>query len=136
MVNNEIHCISIEQFNVELKNSICLISCKRGRKIHAKYLISFGEPTIKEIHIKCGSCITIDHMLTLLFYSNFDQLQNSFRKTFYRQSIIDTHEQLIERHTNFANWGKLLFEASFELYFHTFTVHSLFYCLKSTFIWQ
>ncbi len=60
--------------------------------------------------IRSGDPITISHLMSLLFYTNYSfqsyQLSASFRKTYWNE----TSENLKQRHKEFANWARLLRE--------------------------
>ena len=111
IVNNEILSLSMAQFNEEVKNAIDLINSKHGKKIKCKYLKESNDPKQNEIGLKEGGSISIDHMLSLIIYSNYKFLQQAFKQTFIKKSGNETNGDLIKRHSNFANFGKLLYES-------------------------
>ena len=151
MTSNDVMSLSMEQFNESVKNAIDLINCKHGKKMRCKYLKESNDPKQDEIGINEGDIITIDHMLSLLFYSNYKNLQILFKNTFIKNTQNESDLSLIQRHSNFANFGQLLYESihlfgsdismqkDFTFYHfinepiifqHTF---SYFYCPVSTF---
>ena len=54
--------------------------------------------------------ITIQHLMALLFYTNFSHQQYEFTATFRRIYYNETDESLKRRHSQFHFWGKLLRE--------------------------
>merc|ERR1712228_473401 len=54
--------------------------------------------------------ITIQHLMALLFYTNFSHQQCEFTATFRRIYWNETDESLKRRHSQFHFWGKLLRE--------------------------
>ena len=54
--------------------------------------------------------LSLDHVIALLLYCNFTDLSAAFSATFRRSSTYESDILLIERHSNFHNWGKNLRE--------------------------
>eukprot|EP01084_Bolivina_argentea_P083742 151608_1 len=52
-----------------------------------------------------------DHILALICYTDITALCTAFRGTYRNQSAMETMDQLKERHRQFRNMGKLLYEA-------------------------
>jgi len=61
-------------------------------------------------NIDVGQPISIEHVLALIMYSQCTKLCTTFRET-YRRLKDETTEQLMLRHSLFANMGRLLYEA-------------------------
>ena len=111
IVNNEVHKISINQFNDELKNAIDLINCKRGRLLKCKYLVNNkNDPQREQIGIDQDEKVTIDHILALIFTTNYDQLYRKFIATFKKRDDNESNIDLIKRHSELHNLGRLSFE--------------------------
>eukprot|EP01084_Bolivina_argentea_P305517 527794_1 len=83
LINNNLHIVLLKQFNIEMK----------------KALINHNSSYRK--HNKKWSCLEIEHVLSLMIYTNFDSLQRIFTKTYY-------HENYIKRHNEFFHLGKHL----------------------------
>eukprot|EP01084_Bolivina_argentea_P295845 509467_1 len=60
--------------------------------------------------IKEGLNICINHMLSVLLYTNYNNLPYEFGKTFRKISADETDESLKKRHSEFAHFGKYLKE--------------------------
>ena len=54
--------------------------------------------------------ITMDHLLSILFYCNTNELQNKLTWTFRRLSMNETDQEFKDRHSHYYNFAKLLRE--------------------------
>ena len=71
---------------------------------------SFGNDSRAKTKQKCS--IGIDHLVAILFYCNFDQLQAKFSETFWPMKDGEKHEEVVKRHCeNFYWFGRSLFVA-------------------------
>eukprot|EP01084_Bolivina_argentea_P246734 412869_1 len=76
---------------------------------------------IKQYRIECGAPILKEHLMAVQLYCNYDKEQAEFSKTYWKINRVfnanDTDEKsqenddLIKRHSLYANWGRLLYEA-------------------------
>eukprot|EP01083_Nonionella_stella_P179077 634613_1 len=80
------------------------------------------ELRIAELHYNshyCKACIhnddrhqfSIEHVLALMYYCNYDQLQFEFSKTYRRFSAKECNASIAERHSHFYFLGKYIKEA-------------------------
>eukprot|EP01084_Bolivina_argentea_P025428 47280_1 len=86
--------------------------------------------------------IQIDHVLALIVYAQFTDLCTKFRETYRKISMNESVIDQIKRHSTFANFGKLLYEA-FAFYgstasqvdklYHGMSIELLFNTLYCTF---
>ena len=51
-----------------------------------------------------------NHIMALLFYTNFDSQSAAFSRSFRKLSYNETNASLKKRHSYYANWAKLLRE--------------------------
>ncbi len=58
--------------------------------------------------IKRDSPITLSHVLSVLFYTNFTELSAAFSKTYRRRILSETEYDIKDRHREYGNWGRLL----------------------------
>eukprot|EP01084_Bolivina_argentea_P000569 1067_1 len=58
-----------------------------------------------------SSIITLNHLLSMMTYCNFDDIQNEFSKTYRKLNRNDKDIDVINRHKQFGNLGKYMFEA-------------------------
>eukprot|EP01084_Bolivina_argentea_P185197 319392_1 len=61
--------------------------------------------------IKRNSPITQQHILSIILYTDFDDLQREFTRSFRKLSSTETDEELKDRHSEWANWAKAMREA-------------------------
>ena len=97
--------LTIQQFENEMKKAMKNINSIEGKKLRAnnEYETRFG--------VKAGSAISIDDMLCVMLYTNYDKLQNKFSKTFRKASQNESDEELKERHSAFVHLSRFIKEA-------------------------
>lgn len=112
MSRNKICKISDKQFEDDIKNAIAYKNCKRGRKLKCKYLrLNYNEPTENEIKIKTNTPISIDHMLALMIFCNYDILRRHIVSVFKKLKLSESDESLKLRHSEYAHICRLLYES-------------------------
>eukprot|EP01084_Bolivina_argentea_P038386 70964_1 len=97
---------------------------------------------INEDHqIEPNQRIQMDHVLALVVYSQISALCTAFRKTYRKEKRTEKIEGQKERHSFFANFGKLLYESfvfygttesKVELLYHGMSTELLFASLYCT----
>ena len=117
LLENSIYYFSILQFNdLKQKAQIKLnnwIKDKSARKlIYPIYVYGKDRvtPWEKCYGIKRGTQISIEHIISLLAYTNYTDHSAAFSSTFRRSSMFESDESLKLRHRNFYHWSKLLRE--------------------------
>eukprot|EP01084_Bolivina_argentea_P045147 83105_1 len=112
MTLNKLCKISDKQFEDDIKNAIAYINCRRGRKLKCKYLReNYNEPTQDEIKILPNSCISIDHMLSLMMFCNYDIIRKNIINVYNKlKGGTETDDELKLRHSEYFNVCKLLYE--------------------------
>eukprot|EP01084_Bolivina_argentea_P180214 311337_1 len=84
-------------------NSICIISVIQFQTEYGKASVHHQSQYNKQItHLR------FDHILSVMFYSNYDQLQSELTKTFRYLHENETRKELEKRHCNFYFWAKNL----------------------------
>eukprot|EP01083_Nonionella_stella_P110505 323385_1 len=102
-----------------LRNPICTINLVQWdilvqkAKVHlstacCREKVCIQPPTI--YGILQGTCVALFHVIAIMVYCNFDQLQAKFSMTYRRTSPNEHYLSMIRRHSNYANLGKLLRE--------------------------
>ena len=108
-LNNKVATFPLHQFTVTLCKSKEKLSAwnkdKRARKLVCK--VSHWE---KPYGIKRGDLITIKHVQSLLFYTNYSKQCYLFGATYRKTNELESDESLKERHSEVAIWGRLLRE--------------------------
>eukprot|EP01084_Bolivina_argentea_P310003 536296_1 len=61
--------------------------------------------------IKRNCPITEQHILSIILYTDFDELQRECTRSFRKLSSTETDEELKDHHSEWANWAKALREA-------------------------
>ena len=107
ITQNELIKISVKQFDIQYKRSEFCVECDEAKKMIAKSYRGQNDG----YGIPIGSNITSQHILSLLLYTNFTELQNAMKKTLRKQDVDDDMVMLRERNGVYANWCRLLYES-------------------------
>eukprot|EP01084_Bolivina_argentea_P177183 306452_1 len=78
LIFNDIHSINIQQFNNEYEKAQIYFNsvyCKR-------YIKEILEKIYSEDFIATPTSLSVEHLLSLMIYTNYDQLQYAFSKTY------------------------------------------------------
>ena len=106
LLNNKIY--NIEKFDWNLENENATEKMKNDDRV--KLLVSNGEFKQK-YRIKGNQKITKNHLLSILFYCNTDELQREFSATYRRlEHVFESDEEFKKRHGHYYYFGKLLRE--------------------------
>eukprot|EP01084_Bolivina_argentea_P267081 453266_1 len=86
ILNNKTYNLNQNEYNEHVSKVNELLKCE-------KYLA-----------MKCK----FQHISSLALYTDFDALQREFSKTYRKINLHENIQSLIQRHSEFANWGKTL----------------------------
>ena len=110
-LNNEVASFSVHQFQVTL--------CKAQQKLtiwnndaNARKLVANKSTAMwwNPYEMKKDQPISVEHIQSLLFYTNFTEQCYRFGTTYRKMSDLESDESLKERHGEVAIWGRLLRE--------------------------
>ena len=108
-LNNKVASFSLHQFKVTLCKSEEKLNAwnedKRARKLVCE--VTYWD---KLYEIKRGHRITVKHVQSLLFYTNYSKQCYLFGATYRKTSELESNESLKKRHSEVAIWGRLLRE--------------------------
>ena len=76
-----------------------------------KLVLLKAEKYMKSAKVKKMKGITIEHIVAIILYCDFGKLCTAFSATFRRLNVFEEFESVKLRHSEFANFGKLLVEA-------------------------
>eukprot|EP01084_Bolivina_argentea_P264145 447336_1 len=118
MLNNDICSLNIVQWNnyVHKANqylnchSIKMKRCKEKDTRDAKYADHYYWNTDKYYGMKAGCCMSVEHAVAIMIRCNDDVIQMKLAETYRRNLKHETAESVIKRHSNYANFGRLLRE--------------------------
>eukprot|EP01084_Bolivina_argentea_P077176 139904_1 len=74
---------------------------------------------LKVYEIPKNSSIQLKHILCIMFYTNFTNLQNELTKTYRKLSSKESDESIKQRHSKYGHWGRYLRE-TIDLFGTTF----------------
>ena len=113
LLNNDICWISINQWNDIYSKSKYLLNIIK--KYYTKYFSAKKHcvQRIDKCDIRSGQLISLDNILSVILYTDFDNLCYQFRKTFRKfddngKKIADKIVQ--QKHSEFGNWARILKE--------------------------
>ena len=105
--------LSVECWDDVHSKALSLMKCRKARLLRANI---GGLDGNNHYEIENSEPVSIQHIISLLLYANFTELQKEFSETF-RPCIIDSESQKREprkswfrRHSEFHFWGKYLRE--------------------------
>ena len=100
LIGNDIHTITEKVWDDTLTKALL---CLEMESVIKNYKAN-DHSQQKQYGIKEGDLIGIDNVIAILFYCNFDHLQNKFSKTFRKIEVNDTEEDVIQRHCKNFYW--------------------------------
>eukprot|EP01084_Bolivina_argentea_P064065 116860_1 len=68
------------------------------------------KDSAKYFDMEYNQSISVDHLVAMMIYCNFDELQRKFTETFRHTSKNESINELKERHQNYCHLGRLLRE--------------------------
>ena len=114
ILNNNIYKLDLNNFNfIKVKAKHKLSDCEYCKKIRA-------ERSSEEYEIKEGSLMTIEHIISVLLYTDFNSLSFNLNKTFKSLStsialtsddISNDFKDCKKRNSEYSNWSRLLIES-------------------------
>eukprot|EP01084_Bolivina_argentea_P206686 352804_1 len=105
MLNNKICTISNFQWNLLLEKAVIHLGTEYAKRIVCRHMFSK-----KYYGIAKETPISTANFIAMMTYCNQDTLQAKFSETYRRIPNTESDKSLIERHRNFAHFGKLLRE--------------------------
>ena len=107
ILNNLVLTLSVGQFAVTLQKAVDKLSewrerGKQPRCIERWWKESYG--------IAEGQEISVEHIVSILLYTNFSELCYLFSATYRKTHEYEEDEDMLSRHQEYGNWGKLLRE--------------------------
>eukprot|EP01084_Bolivina_argentea_P184443 318098_1 len=105
LTSNQTSIISLAQFNIERNKATLYFNSAHCQKILIK------EKWKNYMVITC----TLEHILSVLIYCNYDVLQHEFSKTYRAIYKNESKQSIIKRHSEFYFLGKYLKEAVYRL---------------------
>ena len=109
LLNNQIYQFTSNQFADTFSNATIKLQSWLDDP-ECRTLASRGEQWEKCYGIKDGSEISVQHIMSVLFYTDFTDQSAAFSGTFRRTSPFEADESLKARNREFWNWSKLLRE--------------------------
>eukprot|EP01084_Bolivina_argentea_P280498 479709_1 len=106
VLSNSIHTISMKQWNAIFKNAEELLTNNAFKKYTAKYIPNSNE----YYDIQCGTKISLNHLIAILLCHDSIELLSKARDVCIRNET-ETMDGFKNRHSEYANWFKLLAEA-------------------------
>eukprot|EP01083_Nonionella_stella_P252437 869759_1 len=111
LINNKVCDISKTQWDIQYEKAVVNSNSDRCKLL--KVVVDILDPSGYDDNaygLMKGSYVTIAHIMAMLMYCNYSNLQNQFSKTYRKVSPDETDESLKKRHSNYYHLGRLLRE--------------------------
>eukprot|EP01084_Bolivina_argentea_P185635 320117_1 len=105
LTHNSICHIALNNFDLYLQKAQTMIETDT-----AKQMICLTDTREHDYKIFEGTPVTVQHLLAMMIYCDFDLLQKNFTETCRKIDQYEDDHSLRKRHSNFANWARLLRE--------------------------
>ena len=105
--NNTIQQLHIFEFNISIQKVKKYIDTFKVRKIRSR---KFGVNDKYHYNIQNESQIKFSHLLSVVLYTDWSDLSESFSKTFRRSHPYESVFFVKKRNAEYANWSKALRE--------------------------
>eukprot|EP01084_Bolivina_argentea_P163594 284565_1 len=107
LLNNNIFALTNEEFNTLVFKALQFILCNKAKKMKAKDRGLNNEKYAMPVNLG----LTISHLMVLLTYTNYTDLQFVFKQHGTRKmNSNDSFNDIKYRNTKIANWFRLLYE--------------------------
>eukprot|EP01084_Bolivina_argentea_P084663 153071_1 len=111
LLNNPFATMSVLQFKSERKKASLHFNSRYCQNIINAYYKEWNIRKYRHRYRYLKRVISIEHILALLIYCNFDCLQQTFSKTYRKLSFEEPDNEIKQRHSNFYFFGKLMVES-------------------------
>eukprot|EP01084_Bolivina_argentea_P201281 344073_1 len=108
ILNNTIHPLTLDEYNISFQKTAEYMKTEKVKQIAVKQLVTQDDPLI--YNIKTGTLITLNHILSIIFYCDWSELCTEFSKTFRNATFDETISAIIQKHQEFAIWARYLRE--------------------------
>eukprot|EP01083_Nonionella_stella_P105219 302544_1 len=112
IINNSLYKLSLEAYNVALEKALQYAACDYIKRMKANNILC------RYYGVEKHSIMDIEHILSLILYSDFDLLSYTFSSTFRRnntgkenQSAAEIRKELKQRNAEYWHWSKALRES-------------------------
>eukprot|EP01084_Bolivina_argentea_P018415 34291_1 len=105
--------IEITVFNTQQIAAMDYLSGAELKKLTAKeiWMLFLHAPRLYQTDLKDGDPLHVEHVLSILFYCNFDILSAKFSQTYRKYNKNESAQELIQKHRKYHHWAKRLWEA-------------------------
>eukprot|EP01084_Bolivina_argentea_P160807 279990_1 len=110
LLSNEIHTVLETVWDDTLSKALTYLQMQSVQDNYRANNV--GHARSNKYGITMGELIGVDNIIAILFYCNFDTLQQQFRKTFRKINPYDSDEDIVQRHVRNFFWiGRALYVA-------------------------
>eukprot|EP01083_Nonionella_stella_P281858 959275_1 len=128
MLSNKIHCVDISVFNYVLFKANVLLQ-------QSDFIQSIKSSMAPMYGIQEDYKITVDIIMALIFFTDFERLRNAFVRTFKRLTPLESDTQIKARNAEFwwfskimletvECWGTQLIDQKLQVFYTTFNATS------------
>eukprot|EP01084_Bolivina_argentea_P176397 305274_1 len=107
LINNDIYVINHQQYNVLMRKAHVYIQTNK-----IKHMFCPRRSTARCYDMYHGQLMSIDHLISMMVYCNFDILQTKFSETLRRKEKTESNYAVKQRHSNYYFLARLLIECA------------------------
>ena len=135
ILNNSIYVLTYSQW----QNTLIKATNKWKSYRSNKNIINSASNIFEKVYsIKRGTLITLEHIISILLYTNWSQLSYHFTSTYRKLTNNESNNELKIRNCEYRNWSKLLRESieTYGTYLDESKIASFFCGLSSSMIFD
>eukprot|EP01084_Bolivina_argentea_P049309 90703_1 len=120
LLENEIATISVKMYN-QIYNKATKLIQKKAHLLKAQHVGINNQ----NFNIPKGTLITINHMISLIVYTDYTAIQKVFKKQCRKLHINESMDSLVKRNSEIAHWCRFLKESA--IFYGTEMKSNVFY---------
>eukprot|EP01084_Bolivina_argentea_P074994 136010_1 len=115
ILNNKIYSLNIAQLNISIRKALKYLNTNKIKTItclHYLRVIPNSDHVDSEFvtGMKRGNPMSINHILSILLYTDWSELSSEFSNTFRKHHVTATFALIKKRNREFANFSRFLME--------------------------
>ena len=108
LLNNELYSISLNDYILIENKANDFLNCNYGKNLRVKREFQWMKSS-KDL--KIGDKITMDHLIALITYCNYDELREEFIYACSKCKKVERDQDVKKRNQEITNWCRLLMES-------------------------
>ena len=105
LLQNNICSLDIQDWDAAFQSAAQYIETQKAKKTKCN-----GSPLMWYYGIEKNTTLSLNHLLSMVIYCNYDNLQFQYSKTFRKTEEIQDRDEIKKQNSQFCHWSKLLRE--------------------------